>query len=62
MTIRASFDDGASWPVQRLIERDSSAYSSLARLLNDEIGLLYERSNYEEIIFARFSLDWVLNN
>ena len=62
MTIRASFDDGASWPVQRLIERGSSAYSSLARLPNDEIGLLYERSNYEQIIFARFSLDWVLNN
>ena len=62
MTIRASFDDGASWPTQRLVEPGSSAYSSLARLPNDEIGLLYERSNYEEIIFARFSLDWVLNN
>jgi sialidase-1 len=62
MTIRASFDDGASWPVQRLIERGSSAYSSLARLGNDDIGLLYERANYQEIMFARFSWDWVLNN
>tara|TARA_B100000678_G_scaffold258715_1_gene238505 strand:- start:384 stop:1580 length:1197 start_codon:yes stop_codon:yes gene_type:complete len=62
MTIRASFDDGTSWPTQRLIERGSSAYSSLARLPNDDIGLLYERANYQEIIFASFSLDWVLNN
>ena len=60
MTVRASFDDGTTWPVHRVIEQGSASYSSLARLPNNRIGLLYEGTNYGEIVFSTFSLNWLL--
>jgi sialidase-1 len=62
MTVRASFDDGRTWPAHRLIEPGPSAYSCLSVLPGGEVGLLYEtgtKSPYEEIQLARFSMDWV---
>ncbi len=62
MTVRASFDDGRSWPVSRLVTPGPAAYSSLAALPHAEAGLLYEtgeKSPYERIVFARFNLDWL---
>ena len=60
MTVRASFDDGATWPVEKLIEEGSAAYSSLLRLPDGRVGLLYERADYREIVFVAFPLDWLL--
>jgi sialidase-1 len=60
MTVRASFDGGATWPRSRLLHAGPSAYSSLALLNGGEIGCLYERgtrSPYETITFARFRID-----
>jgi hypothetical protein len=62
MTVRASFDDGRSWPVRRLVEPGPSAYSCLAVLPDGTVGLLYEagvKSPYEGITLARFSVDWL---
>jgi sialidase-1 len=56
MTMRASFDEGRSWPVSKEIYAGSSAYSCLAPLADGGIGLLYERDNYKELVFTRFSL------
>lgn len=63
MTIRASVDDGRTWPMSRVLEPGPSAYSCLARLGDGRIGLLFETgqsSPYEEIVLARFSLDWLM--
>jgi sialidase-1 len=60
LTVRASLDEGKTWPHSRLICEGSSAYSSLAELSNREIGLLYERDDYKRIVFARFSTTWVM--
>ena len=57
LTVRASTDQGQTWPRSRLICEGSSAYSSLAVLPSGEIGLLYERDNYKHLTFARFPLD-----
>jgi sialidase-1 len=57
MTLRVSKDEGASWNTARVVYEGPSAYSSLARLRNGWIGLLYERgtkSPYETIVFTRF--------
>jgi sialidase-1 len=57
MTLRISRDDGATWTTSRLVHEGPSAYSSLARLRNGAIGLLYEsgvQSPYENIVFAYF--------
>lgn len=65
MTVRASFDDGETWPASRLLEAGPSAYSCLAILPGGIVGLLYEtgeKSPYEGITFARFSLDWLASN
>lgn len=58
-TVRASLDDGATWPVARTIEPDSFAYSCLTVLPDRTIGCLFETDNYGRIDIARFALDWL---
>ncbi len=62
MTVRASYDEGETWPVSRLVNPGSSAYCCLARLPDGRIGLLYERDNYREIAFVAFELEWLERN
>ena len=60
--MRLSYDDGATWPVAKLLHAGPAAYSALAVLPDGRIGCLYERgqkSAYERITFARFGLDWL---
>ncbi len=62
MTVRLSYDEGATWPVARELYAGPSAYSALALLPDMSISCLYERgrkSAYETITFARFSLEWL---
>ncbi|MDE2715586.1 MAG: sialidase family protein [Chloroflexota bacterium] len=62
MTVRSSLDDGRTWPVERLILEGPTAYSSLARLHDGSVGLLYEAGSegpYEAIQLARFSIGWL---
>jgi autotransporter-associated beta strand protein len=61
MTLRTSYDEGLSWPVSRLVYGSSSAYSSLTKLSNSDIGLLYEKNNYTAIDFVRVSLPQATN-
>jgi len=59
LTVRASFDEGRSWPVQHTLHASPSAYSDLAVFPDNSIGCLYERgaeSPYESIVLARFAL------
>jgi sialidase-1 len=62
LTVRASRDDGKTWPVSRMLHAGPAAYSCLAVLPDKSIGCLYEggRTNaYETICFARFPLEWL---
>ena len=62
MTVRASFDEGRSWTVSRLINAQPSAYSCLVALPDGSIGLLYEsgpKNPYQAILFSSFTLDWL---
>ena len=62
MTVRLSYDEGATWPVSRIVHEGPAAYSSLVVLPDNTIGVLFERgaaSPYERITFARFTLDWL---
>jgi len=63
MTVRASLDQGKTWPAAKIIYEGPSAYSCLAVLRGGNIGLLYERGTknaYEKITFARFSFYWLM--
>jgi sialidase-1 len=57
MTVRASFDEGRTWPASKLIDAGPSAYSCLTRLPEGRIGLLYERGNYQDLFFTTLTLD-----
>lgn len=45
-------DDGGSWPAKLVLCPGSSAYSTAARLPDGNIGVLYERQGYREIVFV----------
>ena len=65
LTVRLSCDDGATWPVSRVVQAGASAYSTLTPLrgadgrLGGRYGLLYERDGYRYISYASFGLDWL---
>ncbi len=61
LTLRISYDDGKTWPQSILIAKgateeesshDFSAYSDLVLLNKKTVGILYERKDYSQIVFA----------
>jgi sialidase-1 len=63
MTLRASLDEGGTWPLSRLVDARPSAYSSLGILKDGRIGLLYEvgeKGPYERIVFRGLPAAWIL--
>jgi sialidase-1 len=61
MTVRLSADQGKTWLAARVLYAKSAAYSSLVALPGGQIGCLYERDGYKEIVFARFGLGWLVD-
>lgn len=62
LTVRLSYDEGATWPVSQEIHAGPAAYSCLTILPDKAIGCLFERgekSPYEKITLARFPLSWL---
>lgn len=58
-TIHLSRDDGATWPVKRVLWPGGFAYSVLTKLPDGTIGCLFETDNYGRIVFARVTIDWL---
>ncbi len=59
MTVKASADDGRTWPRELVLHEGPAAYSSLIVLDATRAGCLYERgesSAYDRITFAEFEL------
>jgi hypothetical protein len=56
-TVWLSLDDGATWPVKRVLWPGAFAYSVPARLADGSVGVLFEAD--KRIVFARFSIGWV---
>lgn len=59
LTVRISYDEGETWSEGKIIYSGKSAYSSMTVLKNGDIGLFFEKDDYKENIFARFSLEWL---
>lgn len=58
-TVRASCDDGRTWPIARAFAPgEGTAYSTLATLPDGDVGLLYE-PDHENVRFAKFNLAWL---
>ncbi len=61
-TVRLSYDEGRTWPVQKVLGNGPFAYSCLTRLKDGSVGILYEtgkKNPYETLTFTRFSMDWL---
>ncbi len=59
MSVRISYDEGKTWTEGKTIYQGSSAYSSMTILENGEIGLFFEKDDYQDNAFVRFSLEWL---
>lgn len=59
MTIKVSYDEGKSWTAGKTIYSGGSAYSSMSILANGDIGLFFEKDNYQENAFVRLTLEWL---
>lgn len=62
-TVRLSEDGGETFPYSRVLKKDDFVYSSLTYLPDGNIGALFEPdSKCREILFAKFSLEWIKGN
>jgi len=57
LTLRISFDDGKTWKKNFAIyknpnQQDAAAYSDIVKVSKKEIGVLYEKDNYSQIVFT----------
>ena len=62
LTVKLSWDEGRTWPTSIPIEATTTSkksswasYSDLVQLNSKTLGILYERDNYQEIVFYGFS-------
>lgn len=59
-TVRLSEDDGETFAYSRILKEDDFVYSSLTQLPDGDIGILFEPDKEcKEIVFTKFSLDWI---
>ncbi len=76
MRVRLSYDEGRTWPVQRLLpgpdstsRRQLGGYSSMAKTANFRVVALVEQNedrhnndtSHRSIVLHRFNLDWILD-
>ena len=59
LTVRLSYDECQTWPVSKLVNEGSSAYSDLAIAPDMTILCLYEADEYSNIVLARFNIEWL---
>nr|MDO8088186.1 sialidase family protein [Candidatus Sigynarchaeum springense] len=58
--VRASFDEGKTWPVAKVIEPGKFAYSCLGTMPDKRVACLYEtgdKSGYEKVVLASFIME-----
>ncbi|MEI7585751.1 sialidase family protein [Runella sp.] len=59
LTVRVSYDDGKSWSAGKEIYGGPAAYSDLVVQKDKNIGVLYEKDDYTQIVYAFFRYDWL---
>ncbi|MBW7934236.1 MAG: exo-alpha-sialidase, partial [Gemmatimonadaceae bacterium] len=56
VTVKMSCDDGATWPFKTVVDSGPSAYSTIARLPDGALGVLYEQGPYKRIVFVHLPM------
>ena len=62
LSISLSKDSGKNWIKSKTIYSGESAYSSMIKLKNGDIGLFFEKDNYTKNVFVRVPVSWILEN
>ena len=62
LSISLSMDSGKNWIKSKTIYSGESAYSSMIKLKNGDIGLFFEKDNYTKNVFVRVPVSWILEN
>ena len=67
LSVKISYDEGMTWPVNKVVDAGGSGYSDLATGKNGMMYLLYEipgeKGNWgAKVIIARFNLAWLTDN
>merc|ERR1712176_620661 len=57
LTLRASFDEGLTWPWKTVLARGSSAYSCLVVMPDGSLVVLYEADDYSDIRAIRMEAE-----
>jgi sialidase-1 len=57
LSLKVSYDEGETWPVNRVLEAGPSAYSDLAVLPDGTILCFYEQE--KRLMLARCNLEWL---
>ncbi|HVY70100.1 MAG TPA: sialidase family protein [Verrucomicrobiae bacterium] len=69
LSVKLSYDEGVTWPMNKVLEPGGSAYSDLAVLRDGTILCFYERGGENakpdastgRLTLARFNLEWLTN-
>lgn len=55
LVVKVSYDEGETFPVERIVSRDDAAYSDMTTLGDTTAAVLWERGGYQHITFSRFN-------
>jgi sialidase-1 len=59
LVARVSYDEGQTFPLERLISDELAAYSDLTILKDKTVGVLWERGNYRFLTFTRLNVEFL---
>ncbi len=57
LSVKLSYDEGQTWPVNKVLEEGPSAYSDMTVLPDGTVLCFYERQR--QLTLARFNLEWL---
>ena len=62
LSLSISEDQGKTWAKNQTIYTGESAYSSMTKLKNGDIGVFFEKDNYTKNVFVRIPKSWLTKN
>jgi sialidase-1 len=62
LSLSISKDQGKTWAKNQTIYAGESAYSSITKLKNGDIGVFFEKDNYTKNVFVRIPKSWLTKN
>ena len=60
LSLSISEDQGKTWTKNQTIYTGESAYSSMTKLKNGDIGVFFEKDNYTKNVFVRIPKSWLI--